>query len=106
MITCSKLMILAGAAALTSPLRASTPGSWAQVNQRANRACVAMSGLARPQLLGARISYSDAIPVEARMIRGFDKRGQFKRLICLFDRRTSRTEVQEAPSWNAPAVNP
>lgn len=65
-----------------------------------------MSGLARPQLLAQRISFSDTIPVEARMIRGRDSNGRFKRLICLFDRRTGRTEVQEAPNWTGPTTTP
>lgn len=93
-----------GAAA--APATASTPAAWEQMHVRANRACVAMSGLARPQLLASRITYSDAIGVEARLIRGADNRGRAKRLICLYNRRSGRAEVREAPLWTGPTMQP
>ena len=86
--------------------QASTPDAWSAMNQRAGRACVAMSGLARPQLLAKQISYSDTIGVEVRMLRGVDRRGRAKQLLCAFDRRTGRAEVQEAGSWLGPTVKP
>jgi hypothetical protein len=89
-----------------SPVLASSPQAWAQMDRRVNRACIAMSGLARPQVLGTKISFSDVIGVEARMIRGVDNRGRMKRLLCAYNRRTGRTEVQEASSWLAPSVRP
>ena len=99
-------LVSMGASIATVPAFASTPEAWAQLNQRANRACIAMSGLARPQLLAQRISFSDTIPVEARLIRGYDNRGRYQRLICLYDRRTGRAEVQQAPNWNAATTRP
>jgi hypothetical protein len=89
-----------------SPAVASSPQAWAQLDQRVNRACIAMSGLARPQVLGTKISFSDVIGIEARMIRGLDNRGRMKRLLCAYNRRSGRTEVQEASSWLAPSVRP
>jgi hypothetical protein len=94
------LTMLAGAAI------ASTPQAWAQMNQRANRACVALSGLARPQLLDARLSYTDEVPVEVRLIRGTDRQGRTRRLVCVYDRRTGRAQVQPAPGWDAPTIRP
>lgn len=88
------------------PAQASTPAAWNQMNQRVNRACVAMSGLARPELIAARISFSDTIGTEVRMLRGMDNRGRMKRLLCAYNRRTGRTEVQEAPAWTAPTMQP
>lgn len=89
-----------------SAATASTPAAWAQLDRNVSRACIAMSGLARPQVLATKISFSDAIGVEARMIRGTDNRGRVKRLLCAYNRRTSRTEVQEASSWLVPSVRP
>ena len=85
---------------------ASTPAAWNQMNTRVNRACVAMSGLARPQLLAKKISFSDVIGTEIRMIRGTDKRGRMQRLLCAYDRKTGRAEVQEGDVWNGATVTP
>jgi hypothetical protein len=97
-------VFLAGLVAVQAP--ASTDAAWAQMNQRANRACVAMSGLARPQLLAKKISFSDVIGVEIRQIRGVDNRGRIKRLLCAYNRSTGRTEVQDADNWNGPTIRP
>ena len=91
---------------LASAAGASSPEAWAQMDKRVNRACVATSGLSRPQLINAKISYSDVIGTEVRMIRGFDNRGRAKRLLCAYNRRTGRTEVQDAPMWTAPTMKP
>ena len=103
-----RLPVLAASAVclLATAASASTPEAWAQLNQRVNRACVAMSGLAYPQLLATRISFSDHVPVEARMIRGQDRQGQMIRRLCVYDRRTGRAEVQPAPNWNAATTRP
>ena len=65
-----------------------------------------MSGLARPQVLGQKISFSDPIGIEMRMIRGYDNRNRFHRKICAYNRSTSRTEVQDAGSWFGATVQP
>lgn len=88
------------------PASASAPGAWEAMNRRVNRACIAMSGLARPKLLATRISFSDTIGTEVRMIRGVDNRGRMKRLLCGYNRSTGRTEVQEASDWLAPTIAP
>ena len=100
-----RILLLATAVIGTSAV-ASTPGSWAAMHQRADRACVAMSGLARPELLATQISFTDTIGVEARMIRGTDTRGNNQRKLCLYSRRTGRAEIQDAPAWNGPTRRP
>ncbi len=95
------LMLLSGSAAT-----ASTPAAWNQMNTRVNRACVAMSGLSRPVLLAKKISFSDVIGTEVRMIRGTDKAGRTKRLLCAYNRSTGRTEVQDADAWNGATTRP
>lgn len=101
-----KVVIATFMIGLAAAAGASTPEAWGQMDKRVNRACVAMSGLARPQLINAKISYSDVIGTEVRMIRGFDNRGRAKRLLCAYNRRTGRTEVQTAPMWTAPTMRP
>ncbi len=91
---------------LASTAQASAPGEFEKMNVRANRACVAMSGLARPQLLAKQISFSDVIGVEIRQIRGTDNRGRMKRLLCAYNRATGRTEVQDGDNWSGPTTRP
>ena len=94
------LIVLSGSAS------ASTPAAWAALNQRVNRACIAMSGLSRPEVLAQKISFSDAIGTEVRMIRGTDSRGRYHRKLCAYNRSSSRTEVQDAAGWLGPSVKP
>ena len=91
---------------LATASSASTPDSWANLNSRVNRACVAMSGLAYPQILAQKISTSDAAGVEIRLVRGTDDRNRFHRKICVYNRRTSRTEVHDAGGWFGATVKP
>lgn len=101
-----KLLIACTVALAGTAAAASTPAAWDQMNQRVNRACVAMSGLSRPELLAKKISFSDTIGTEIRMIRGADKRGKMKRLLCAYDRKSGRAEVQETDVWNGPVTRP
>jgi hypothetical protein len=101
-----KAILILATTLVASTAHASTPEAWAQMNTRANRACVAMSDLARPQLLAKKISFSDVIGVEIRQIRGIDNRGRMKRLLCAYNRSTGRAEVQDADNWNGPTIKP
>ena len=102
---CIAVTALIAAAVLPLTASASTPDSWAQLDQRAVRACIAMSGLSRPEVLALKISFSDVIGIEMRMIRGIEK-GRMQRKLCAYNRRTSRTEVQDAGSWWGGTVKP
>ena len=96
---------LLAASVLPLSASASTPDSWAQLDQRVVRACIAMSGLSRPEVLARKISYSDVIGIEMRMIRGVEK-GRMQRKLCAYNRRTGRTEVQDAGSWFGGTTRP
>jgi hypothetical protein len=100
-----RILTLFPAVLLATAASASSPAAWNQMNQRVNRACVAMSGLARPELIAAQISFSDAIGTEVRMLRGMQGR-QVKRVLCAYNRRTGRAEVQDAPAWTANTMKP
>ena len=100
------VMMVAALAVVGGSAQASTPAAWDAMNQRANRACVAMSGLSRPLLLAKKISFSDVIGIEIRQLRGVDSRGRMKRLLCAFNRSTGRTEIQEGDNWLGPTVKP
>ena len=92
--------------AITAAASASTPDSWANLDTRVNRACIAMSGLARPSVLARKISTSDAVGAEVRLIRGYDDRNRFHRKVCVFRRSNSRTEVHDAGTWFGSTVQP
>ena len=94
------LIVLSGSAS------GSTPAAWAALDQRVNRACIAMSGLSRPEVLAQKISFSDAIGTEVRMIRGTDSRGRYHRKLCAYNRASHRTEVQDAAGWLSQSVKP
>lgn len=98
--------IIALAVTAAVPASASTPQAWDQMNTRVNRACVAMSGLSRPELLAVKISFSDTIGTEIRMIRGSDRKGVTHRKLCAYNRSTGRAEVQDAAGWNGPTIKP
>ena len=91
---------------LSAAADASTSASWANLDQRVNRACIAMSGLARPQVLAQKISFSDTIGTEVRMVRGTDSRGRFHRMLCAYNRATGRTEAKDVGGWFGTAVKP
>ena len=101
-----KLIIATLLGASSGSAQASTPAAWEAMNLRVNRACVAMSSLSRPELLSKKISFSDVIGTEVRMIRGTDKRGRMQRLLCAYNRSTGRTEIQPADAWNGPTTKP
>jgi hypothetical protein len=91
---------------LPSSLAASTPDSWKQLDQRSGRACIAMSGLDRPELLASKTSFSDVIGIDLRMIRGRDAKGHMKRLLCAYNRSSGRAEIQDGGNWLGPTVRP
>ena len=105
-LTMVGIMTAATAAALATGAQASAPGEFEKMNIRANRACVAISGLARPELLSSKISFSDTIGTEVRMIRGTDRRGRMQRLLCAYNRKTGRAEIQPGGVWNGPTIRP
>lgn len=65
-----------------------------------------MSGLAEPELLAQRISFSDTFGMVSLMINGKDNRGRSQRKLCLVSRKTGRAEVQDAPAWNVATTRP
>ena len=101
-----RIVPLAAVLAIAASASASSPAAWANLTTRVNRACIAMSDLARPQVLAQKISTSDAVGVEVRLIRGYDSRNRFHRKICVFNRSNSRTEVHDAGGWFGSTVKP
>jgi len=106
MMTMRVLLTLSMLMAVSNTAQASSPAAWSAMNQRVNRACVAMSGLSRPLLLAKKISFSDMIGVEIRQLRGLDSKGRMQRLLCAYDRKSGRAEIQEGDNWTGPTIKP
>lgn len=97
-----KMIMTIGALALAGAASASSPGEWAALDKRVNGACIAMSGLQYPVVSPSPIRFSDAIGIEARLVRGYNVvRGRRvnQRLLRAFNRATGRAEVQPAQAW-------
>lgn len=103
----SRLVWIALVSASVMPISASasTPESGAQLDQCVVRACIAMSGLSRPEVLARNISFSDMIGIEVRMMRGLEK-GRMQPKLCAYNRRSGRTEAQDAGAWRGSATRP
>lgn len=92
-------------ALLALPAAASTPAADAAMQRASARACRAESDLDTAKIVG-RVGFSDVHGVEALLVGGTwrprQMRGARATMLCLYDRRTRRAEVQEAKGWTAP----
>ena len=74
---------------------ASTPAAWQQLDQRVTRACIAASGLAQPKMIADKASFSDRVPVELRIVEGYNSQSVIDVKLCAYDRRTGRATTTE-----------
>jgi hypothetical protein len=75
---------------------ASTPQAWAQLDARVNRACILASGLLQARIVPDKASFSDRVPVELRIIEGYNRQAVMDVRLCAYDRRTRRATTTEA----------
>jgi len=100
----SKLLLLplalsAGAA------NASSDAAWAKLNLSVAEKCAKASGLNHAHV--SRIVYfDDTLGKVATLVTGISaqrsQRGAQARMLCVYDKRTGRTWVDEAKGWTAP----
>ena len=74
---------------------ASTPEAWQQSDRRVTRACIAASGLAQAKIALDKASFSDRVPVELRIVEGYNKQSVIDVKLCAYDRRTGRTAITD-----------
>lgn len=78
---------------------AATPAAWMAVDKASEAACKTASGFA-DAVAGPPVRFSDRFLTDARIVVGTPSRPGTKatkgRLLCLYNRRTKRAEVQEA----------
>lgn len=89
-----------GALAAAASAQASSPGAWAEFNQRVTRSCVAASGYrnARPSPI---IGFDDRVGKVAVLVS--DKsRGSNNAKLCLYDKVSRKAYIDNADGWVAP----
>jgi len=88
-------LTLAVATSLATSALASTPESWRQLDRQVSRACIAASGLSRAKIITDKASFSDRVPVELRIVEGFNRQLVIDVKLCAYDRRTRRATTTE-----------
>ena len=73
-----------------SMVLASTPESWAAMDRQVSRACRLASGLSQAKVVSDKASFSDRVPVELRIIEGYNRQSVIDVKLCAYDRRTRR----------------
>ena len=86
------------ASVFAAQLQASTPGAYAALDRQTSTACSAASGL-RSTSVGPVVRFSDRFLMDARTVTGTYPQSHMKgatgNMLCLYNRRTKRAEVQE-----------
>jgi hypothetical protein len=80
---------------LASAAGASTPQAWAQMNRQVDRACLAAAGLTRAKIIPDRASFPDRVPIELRIVEGYNRQSVIDVKLCAYDRRTRRAAVTD-----------
>lgn len=83
---------------LSLPALAATPDKWMAVDKASQAACLKAAGLT-DAVTGPPVRYSDRWLVDARIVEGRwpqpHMKGQKARMLCLYNRKNKRVEVQE-----------
>ena len=80
---------------LSTPALASTSESWRQLDRQVSRACIAASGLSRAKIVTDKASFSDRVPVELRIVEGYNRQSVIDVKLCAYDRRTRRATTTD-----------
>jgi hypothetical protein len=81
--------------ALSTAASASSPQAWQQLDRRVACACIASSGLTQAKIMADKASFSDAVPVELRIVEGYNRGSVIDVKLCAFDRRTGRVSITD-----------
>lgn len=95
-MTYLKLILATAALAMVGTAApASTPQAWTALNRQVNRACVLASGLRQAKIVPDKASFPDRVPVELRIVEGYNRQSVIDVRLCAFDRRTGRASTVE-----------
>jgi hypothetical protein len=93
-----KLKLLIASAVLlfsSAPSYASSGQAWAALDRQVTRACIAASGLTRAEVQADKASFPDRVPVEVRVVEGYNSGSVMDVKLCAYDRRTRRAAIVE-----------
>jgi len=95
---------LAIALASATSAWSATPASYAALDKASAAACAAASGFRNP-IVHAPVRFADTSGIDARLVEGRwpqpHMKGRQGTMLCLYNRRARRAEVQEAAMWQA-----
>jgi hypothetical protein len=98
MVAKMKFRIFVVTSLMATPALASTPNAWAKLDKASEAACLAAAKLTGGKV-EAPIRYSDKTAIDARIVEGSRPQPHMKgakaRMLCLYNRKTKRVEVQE-----------
>lgn len=84
---------------------AASPQAYAELDRQSAAACITASGL-RQASVGPPVRFSDAVGIDARTVSGVYTQPHMRAargtMLCLYNRRTRRAEVQESAPQKAP----
>ena len=94
------LASLVAASMTATSVQASSPGAWAEFNQRVTRSCLVAAGFknARPSPV---IGFDDRVGKVAMLVSD-RSRGSNNAKLCLYDKASRRAYVDNADGWVAP----
>ena len=88
-LLCLPLLLVA------APLPASAPAAWAQLNRQVDRACRTAAGLQRARVQADKASFDDTVPIELRIVEGYNRGGVVDVKLCAYNRRTGRVAITD-----------
>ncbi len=90
---------------MAAPAFSATPDAWAKVDAASSAACVKAANLVGA-ITGPPIRYSDKVLIDARVVEGSwpqpHMKGAKAKMLCLYNRKTKRVEVQELATAPVP----
>lgn len=93
---------------MAAPAFSATPDAWAKVDAASSAACVKAANLVGA-IAGPPIRYSDKVLIDARVVEGSwpqpHMKGAKAKMLCLYNRKTKRVEVQELASPVVPVAS-
>jgi hypothetical protein len=82
----------------SAQVSASSPAAWEALDRMSAKACIAKSGLHQARV-GPATRFSDQMLIDVRTVTGRypqkHMKGAAARMLCAFNRKTQRAEVQE-----------
>lgn len=89
------ILAAAGVAVLGTAAPASSPQAWAALDARVKRACILASGLRQAKVVPDKVSFPDRVPVEIRIVEGYNRQSVIDVRLCAYDRRIGRAATVE-----------